>query len=56
MCTTPPDVPFKNPDNVEGRGTSPTNLAINWTVRPLRLLKNKEHIEGKQDQILETQL
>ena len=35
-CRTPPDVPFKNPDNVEGRGTSPTNLVISWTVRPLR--------------------
>ena len=33
LCTTPPDVPFKNPDNVEGRGTSPTNLVISWTVR-----------------------
>ena len=32
VCSTPPDVPFKNPDNVEGRGTSPDNLVISWTV------------------------
>lgn len=32
VCSTPPDVPFKNPDNVEGRGTLPTNLIISWTV------------------------
>jgi neuronal cell adhesion protein len=31
-CQTPADVPFKNPDNVEGRGSSPTNLIISWTV------------------------
>ena len=31
-CLTPEDVPFKNPDNVEGRGTTPTNLVISWTV------------------------
>lgn len=34
VCTTLPDVPFKNPDNVEGRGTTPTNLVISWTVMP----------------------
>lgn len=33
-CLTPEDVPFKNPDNVEGRGTSPTNLVIYWTPMP----------------------
>jgi neuronal cell adhesion protein len=32
-CLTPEDVPFKNPDNVEGRGTAPSNLVIYWTVR-----------------------
>lgn len=31
-CSTPADVPFKNPDNVEGRGTTPHNLVISWTV------------------------
>lgn len=34
MCTTPPDVPNKNPDNVEGRGTSPTNLVVTWNPMP----------------------
>jgi hypothetical protein len=34
MCTTPPDVPHKNPDNVEGRGTSPTNLVVSWNPMP----------------------
>ena len=32
-CLTPEDVPFKNPDNVEGRGTAPNNLVIYWTVK-----------------------
>ncbi|KAL1463497.1 hypothetical protein WDU94_015244, partial [Cyamophila willieti] len=32
VCTTLPDVPFKNPDNVEGRGSTPSNLVISWTV------------------------
>ncbi len=31
-CLTPEDVPYKNPDNVEGRGTTPSNLVIYWTV------------------------
>jgi hypothetical protein len=31
-CLTPEDVPYKNPDNVEGRGTAPNNLVIYWTV------------------------
>ena len=35
VCTTPPNVPFKNPDNVMGRGTSPDNLVISWTVSNL---------------------
>ncbi|XP_026465687.1 neuroglian isoform X3 [Ctenocephalides felis] len=34
MCTTQPDVPYKNPDNVEGRGTQPDNLRISWTRMP----------------------
>lgn len=32
ICTTQPDVPYKNPDNVEGKGTRPDNLVITWTV------------------------
>lgn len=32
VCTTQPDVPYKNPDNVEGKGTQPNNLVIIWTV------------------------
>jgi len=32
VCTTPPDVPYRNPDGVEGRGTAPDNLEIRWTV------------------------
>ncbi|XP_046622366.1 neuroglian isoform X1 [Neodiprion virginianus] len=32
VCTTQPDVPYKNPDNVEGRGTDPQNIVITWTV------------------------
>lgn len=34
MCTTPPDVPHKNPDNVEGRGSQPTNLVVSWNPMP----------------------
>ncbi|KAI5710224.1 hypothetical protein M8J75_006855 [Diaphorina citri] len=34
VCTTQPDVPFKNPDNVEGRGSTPNNLVISWTAMP----------------------
>nr|CAD7257229.1 unnamed protein product [Timema shepardi] len=34
VCTTQPDVPYKNPDNVQGKGTEPTNLVITWTVMP----------------------
>ena len=33
-CLTPEDVPYKNPDNVEGRGTAPNNLVIYWTPMP----------------------
>ena len=32
VCLTPEDVPFKNPDNVMGRGHAPNNLVISWTV------------------------
>lgn len=33
-CFTEPDVPTKNPDNVEGKGSEPTNLIISWTHMP----------------------
>lgn len=33
-CLTPEDVPHKNPDNAEGRGTAPNNLVIYWTPMP----------------------
>ncbi|XP_025205717.1 neuroglian-like isoform X1 [Melanaphis sacchari] len=33
-CTTQPDVPFKNPENIEVYGTKPSNLVINWTPMP----------------------
>ena len=32
VCLTPEDVPYKNPDNVMGRGHAPNNLVISWTV------------------------
>lgn len=31
FCSTKEDVPYKNPDNVVGRGESPGNLVIRWT-------------------------
>lgn len=34
QCTTPPDVPFKNPDKVMGHGTKENNLVISWTPMP----------------------
>lgn len=34
VCTTQPEVPFKNPDNVEGEGDQPDNLVIKWTPMP----------------------
>lgn len=34
VCTTQPDVPYKNPDNVEGKGTEPNNIVISWTPMP----------------------
>lgn len=32
VCTTQPDVPYKNPDNVVGEGSDPTNMVISWSV------------------------
>lgn len=34
VCTTLPDIPYKNPDNVIGHGTDPNNLIITWTIMP----------------------
>ncbi|XP_034938315.1 neuroglian isoform X2 [Chelonus insularis] len=34
VCTTLPDVPYKNPSNVMGNGTDPTNIVISWTTMP----------------------
>lgn len=34
VCSTLPDVPYKNPDNVRGNGTTPQNLVISWTTMP----------------------
>ncbi|XP_060803660.1 neuroglian [Amyelois transitella] len=34
VCTTQPDVPYKNPDNVEGKGSNPTNMVISWSKMP----------------------
>lgn len=34
ICTTPLDVPYKNPDNVIGKGSTPQNLVISWTTMP----------------------
>lgn len=31
VCTTLPDVPYNNPSNVIGEGTTPQNLVISWT-------------------------
>lgn len=39
ICTTQPDVPKKNPKNVEGKGTEPNNLVITWTVRKIFFYK-----------------
>lgn len=33
-CSTQSAVPHKNPDNVEGKGTEPTNLNIKWSPMP----------------------
>ncbi|KAK4296763.1 hypothetical protein Pmani_030767 [Petrolisthes manimaculis] len=34
MCTTPYDVPYKNPDGVEGKGSTPHDLVIKWSKMP----------------------
>lgn len=34
ICTTLADVPYKNPDNIMGKGTTPQNLVISWTTMP----------------------
>ncbi|KAL3290227.1 hypothetical protein HHI36_023584 [Cryptolaemus montrouzieri] len=34
VCSTPPEVPQKNPDNVKGEGDRPDNLVITWTRMP----------------------
>lgn len=34
VCTTQPDVPYKNPENVAAQGTEPNNLVISWTPMP----------------------
>ncbi|KAG5874648.1 hypothetical protein JTB14_024872 [Gonioctena quinquepunctata] len=34
VCTTSPEVPSKNPDNVKGEGDRPDNLVITWTPMP----------------------
>ncbi|XP_046629951.1 neuroglian-like [Neodiprion virginianus] len=33
-CTTPPDVPYKNPDDVRGTVTKEQKLVIRWTIMP----------------------
>lgn len=35
MCTSPPDIPDKNPSVTKVNGTSPTNLVISWTPMSL---------------------
>lgn len=32
VCSSQPDVPYDNPENVEAFGTEPTNLVISWIV------------------------
>jgi len=32
VCITQPDVPFKNPENIEVYGTETSNLVVHWTV------------------------
>ena len=31
-CITPVDVPYKNPEDVKGKGTLLNNLVISWKV------------------------
>ncbi|KAJ8936475.1 hypothetical protein NQ314_012338 [Rhamnusium bicolor] len=34
VCSTLPEVPHKNPDNVKGEGDRPDNLVVTWTPMP----------------------
>ncbi|KAM3958602.1 neuroglian-like [Aphomia sociella] len=34
VCSTQPDVPYKNPDNVDGQGSDPNNMVISWSKMP----------------------
>lgn len=45
-CTTPPDRPYKNPDNVKGYGVTSTNLVIKWTVSPFFSMSLTSSLEG----------
>ena len=47
VCLTGEDVPYKNPDNVIGRGTAPNNLVIYWTVSKILLIVNSPPSTGK---------
>jgi len=44
VCTTQPDIPYKNPGNIEVSGTKPSNLVISWTVST-HLIKKKKFCE-----------
>lgn len=33
-CSREPDVPHRNPNDIKGEGTTPTNLIISWTPMP----------------------
>ena len=32
VCSTPPDVPYRNPSDVVAEGNQPNNVVIYWTV------------------------
>ncbi|XP_008180512.1 neuroglian-like [Acyrthosiphon pisum] len=34
VCTTQPDVPYKNPENIEAYSVEPSKLVISWTPMP----------------------
>lgn len=40
VCTTQPDVPYKNPENIEAYSLEPSKLVISWTVST-HLVKKK---------------
>lgn len=42
FCSTDPDVPYSNPENVGAAGTEPNNLVIIWTVRSDVLILKKK--------------